>query len=305
MKLRKLIGGLAIAMMSICTLGGVLAIHSFNKEPVSVSAAYSQGSVIANDKARIWIGYDSGNPFYSYADANTGIRLWIHSTSSGGSEKVYGTISGTFNNVAESNRRYDYFDVDLSVYTSKWYMTVQKFQNGNWKASTDPIQLQASNACQVYWVWGDWGWDKTQGTVATGSIDSVDAGLAAKALAGLHNCSSSSINGYNAFANYNSTFVKNGDTWRTVGNISDYELTDFASGNTSYSGSPNLTVNAYEKYEYIQNMYNNGGVYSARISILGDAKNTNNSTPVIIIVSTLVAVSAVGGYFLLRKRKEQ
>ena len=212
------------------------------KEVKAANAAYSQGSVIANDKARIWIGYDTSNPFYSYADANTGIRLWIHSTSSGGSEIVYRTITGTFNNVAQSNRRYDYFDVDLSVYTNSWYMTVQKFQNDNWKAATNPIQLSSSNAFQVYFVHGDWAWDKTQGTVAAGSIDSVDAGLAAKALGGMHSCSSSNINGYGAFANFNSTFVMNGNNWKTSGNLSDYELTDFANGNTSYSGTPATTV---------------------------------------------------------------
>ena len=300
MKLKRLLSGALLA--TALTAGVAFGIGQGNKAVMARAETYSQGNVVAKDKARIWIGYDSGNPFYSYADANTGIRLWIHATSSGGAEKVYGTITGTFNNGAESNRRYDYFDVDLSVYTNGWYMTVQKFQNNSWKASTNPIQLSASNACMVYWVWGDWDWNKTQGTVAAGSIDSVDAGLAAKALGGIHSCSSSSVNGYNAFANYNSTFVMNGDNWKTVGNISDYTLNDFADGDTSYSGSAATTTNAYTKYEKVKTLYDtNGAGLSNRIALV-ETQKTFGSTIAIIAVSS-VCVLAVGGYFFIRRKQ--
>lgn len=300
MKIKKLI--------PILTLAGVLSVgvvgFSTTSKISQARAAYSQGSVIPNNKARIWIGYDTSNPFYSYADAGTGIRLWIHSTSSGGSELVYGTITGEFDNAAQSNRRYDYFDVDLSVYTNQWYMTVQKFQNNNWKAATNPIQLKASNACQVYFVWGDWAWDKTQGTVAAGSVDSVDAGFAAKALGGLHTCSNSAVNGYNAFDNFDSTFVKNGESWKTVGNLSDYELTDFSDGNTSYSGDPDTTTNAYDKYVAIGAMKRSGGTSLSKAfdnQILNQYKTSAIATVVIISV---ISVTAIGGYFFLRRRKE-
>ncbi len=290
-----------MAMLFGVGLGAGAAVKG--NKAYKASAAYSQGSVIAINKARIWLGYDSGNPFYSYADANTGIRLWIHSTSSGGSEHVYGTITGTFNNGVESNRRYDYFDVDISDYTNGWYMTVQKFQNNAWKASTNPIQLSASNACQVYWIWGDWAWDKTQGTVAAGSIDSVDAGLAAKALGGIHTCSDSSINGYKAFANYNSTFVKDGDdNWKTSGNLSDYELTDFGNGNTSYSGEPATTINAYDKYVAVQSMYDsNGATWGSNYFPIASLSSTGISTTIAVITVTVVSLAAAG-FFLLRKK---
>ena len=292
------------------TLGfGVAAGLSLAKKQnsVKVKAEYSQGSVIANDKARIWIGYDTSNPFYSYADANTGIRLWIHSTSSGGTEKVYGTITGTFNNGAESNRRYDFFDVDLAHYTNSWYMTVQKFENNAWKAQTNPIQLSASNAFQVYYVWGDWAWDKTQGTVAAGGVSSVDAGFAAKALGGMHSCSSSNVNGYNAFPNFNSTFVKDGDdNWKTSGNLGDYSLNDFASGDTSYSGSTSNTINAYDKYVFVQNMYNSGGrsgLSSSRVNLLNDNNEIGSNNAIAIVLTSTAGIAAAGGYFVLRKKK--
>lgn len=265
------------------------------------------GDVINNDKARIWIGYDTSNPFYDYADADTGIRLWIHSTSSGGSELVYGTITGTYNNAAESNRRYDYFDVDLSVYTNQWYMTVQKFQNNGWKGATNPIQLKSDNAFKVYFVGDDWAWDKTQGTITPDVISSVDARLAAIALCGIHNCSPSAVNGYNAFSNFNSTFVKNGDAWRTVGNVSDYFLLDFASGDSSYSGGKSNIVNAYDKYVFVQNMYASGGasgLSAIRFGLIANV-NDNNNTLLIVIVASILAVVAVGGYFFLKRKNEK
>ena len=263
MKIKKIL--LAAGLLLGIGAGAVASIGW--KETLETHATSSQGDVIANDKARIWIGYDTSNPFYSYADANTGIRLWIHSTSAGGEEHVYGTISGEYDNVAESNRRYDYFDVDLSDYTNEWYMTVQKFQGGSWKAATNPIQLTSSNAFKVYYVNADWSWDQTAGTVSAGAVSSVDAGMAAKALGGMHACSSSAINGYNAFPNFNSTFVKSGETWKTVGELSDYTINDFAYGDTSYSGDANVETNAYEKYEFVKGQYTvNSGVLVTPLS---------------------------------------
>ena len=302
MKIKNVIAtiGLTLATAAAFTAGIVLANKSSSAKTEAASLGYSQGSVIANDKARIWIGYDTSNPFYSYADANTGIRLWIHSTSAGGTEKNFTTITGTFNNSAESGRRYDYFDVDLDVYTNGWYMTVQKFQNNSWKGQTNPIQLGSSNAFKVYFIWGDWAWDSTAGTVAAGSIDSVDAGLAAKALGGMHSCSSSNINGYNAFPNYNSTFVKNGDDWRTVGNINDYDLSDFVEGDGSYTGSATNVVNAYDKYEFVQSQYNaHQSGTSNPLSIVGA---TGNNTAFVLVISA-VAIASVSGCFFIRKKR--
>ena len=299
MKIKKLIG--LSALTGVFAIGAAVGLNVNNIK--RVDAVYSQGDVIDKGKARVWIGYDTSNPFYSYADETTGIRLWIHSTSSGGSENVYGSITGTFNNGAQSSRRYDYFDINLADYTNGWYMTVQKFQGGNWKAQTNPIQLSSSNTCQVYFVWGDWAWDQTAGTVAAGSIDSVDAGLAAKALGGIQTCSSSNINGYNAFSNYNSTFVKNGNTWKTVGNMSDYTLNDYANGDTSYSGTKSNTINAYDKYEMVEALYSNNGNLS-RVSNTVLMDNENSAMITIVITTSVIALTAIGGYFFFRKRKE-
>ena len=309
MKTKNTIIGIVLA--SSMAFAAVLGVSS-NKKAITAKATYSQGSVIASDKARIWIGYDTTKPFYQYADPSTsdanssglngGIKLWIHSTETGGSEKVY-NLTGNFNNSAQSGRRYSYADVDLSVYTNEWYMNVQKFQGGTWKCSTTSIQLKSSNAFNVYYCWDNWDWNKSDSGISAATIDSVDAGLVAKALGGMHTCSSSDINGYNAFPNFNLTFVKTDKgAWKTNGNLSDYTVDDFATGDTSYTGSATTTTNAYDKYVYVQEMYNTGGNPSFAVRMDLTASTGYSATFAIAVVSA-ITVALGGTYFLLKKKK--
>ena len=286
------LGALAISAASIIS---IRSIH----DPVEARAeAYSQGDIVPSGKARLWVGYDTENPF---TKNTTEMKLWIHETQSGGAEHVYvlSETGGSFNNVTQGNRRYDYFDINESDYVNGWYLTVQRFQNGTWKGQTNPLKLTASNAFMVYYVWGNWAEGQTQGTVAAGSIDSVDAGLAAKALAGIHTCSDSSFNGYKAFPNFDSTFVKNGDNWKTVGNLSDYTINDYA---YPYTGAT-TAVDAYVKYVAVQNMQKSGkisGVYKVS-KFAGDQVNGIALTGGIGALGIAAAGTMI---FFARKRKE-
>jgi len=100
------LGALAMAIAAIACIGRT-------NDATETFAEYSQGDVISAGKARVWIGYDTANPFYSYA---TELKIWTHKNQGNGDagEHVYSStdssIYGTFNNSAESNRRYDYFD---------------------------------------------------------------------------------------------------------------------------------------------------------------------------------------------------
>lgn len=309
------LGGLAI-------LFGMFAFVPKNVESIRAaeeSTTYSQGDVVAKDKTRIWIGYDTSNPFYQYADD---IKIWTHSTAEGGSEHVYtlSTNGGTFYNTSQSgdnnsttnfdkadngtehktHRRYDYFDINTSDFTNEWYLTVQKFEGSSWKGQTKKsvIKLSKNNANKVFYVWGDWAWDSTQGTIEAGTIDKVDAGLAAKALAGIHSCSDSNINGYNSFPNFRDTFILNSNSeWKTVGNLSDYTLNDFANGDTELSGSKTNVVNAYDKYVFIENNYNSNQPNAIR----GISIDENNTT--LIAISVLCVISTLGFFVFIRRKK--
>lgn len=73
--------------------------------------------------------------------------------------------------------------------------------------------------------------------------------MAAKALEGLQTCSSSAINGYNAFAGIAKSFIHGDDgTWKAVGDLDDYDIQDYASVDDYATGERAVTVDAYDKY---------------------------------------------------------
>ena len=290
------LGALTMAIAAVACVG-----HGNN--PIETRAdTYSQGSVIPKGKVRIWIGYDTSNSFAKDVDV---IKLWIHSTSSGGQENVY-TLSGdggSFNNNVQGGRRYDYFDINESDYTYGWYLTVQRFSGNTWKGSTNSKQLVAANAFQVYYIWGDWSPNNTQGTISCGSIDAVDAGLAAKALGGMHACSDSNLNGYGAFPKFNSTFVKDGEgKWKTSGNLGDYTLTDYPY-QSDYKGNPSETVNAYDKYVAVENMYKTGKI-SGVYNISKFAGSDVNGAAIVGGLAAFGVAAAGTMIFFAKKRKE-
>ena len=61
--------------------------------------------------------------------------------------------------------------------------------------------------------------------------------MATIALAGCLTCSNSNYNGHGSvFTNVESSFIKDGSSFRTVGELSSYNVYDYETGYTSYSG---------------------------------------------------------------------
>ncbi len=262
-----------------------------------VSAASDELQTISNDKARLWVAYGNVTPM---TKDDAVIKLWIHKNESNSDAGSYvyasndPTVWGSYENGQESSRRYDYFDVDLICYTEGWYCTIQRFDSNGvtfWNTGAT-VQLSSTNAFQVLYSWDDWS------KSSFGVIGSLDAEMAAIALAGMHSCSSSNINGYGAFANFNSTFVKNGETWRIVGDLSDYTLSDFADGDTTYSGLVSATVTAYNKYLFVKAK---AGDSSGALSVPDVAPNETASV-VAVTATASVGVAAFGGFLFIRKR---
>ncbi|MCI2111265.1 MAG: hypothetical protein LKK13_02860 [Bacilli bacterium] len=196
---------------------------------------------------RVWITSDPSNPL----NKDGGLPgLWFHTDSSGG-EDVHVTAHdasgyGEWDNGQESNRPYYYFDVPTATVLGS-YMSIQRFSPtwGFWNQS-DSIQFteDVAKSQQVFYLWGDW-----KG-ISQGVVPSVDAGMAAHALEGLLTCSDSVYNGYGAFAHINNTFIKDGSgNWKTIGNLSDHTIYDYASVSDYGDPSKKTTqVNAYAKY---------------------------------------------------------
>lgn len=73
--------------------------------------------------------------------------------------------------------------------------------------------------------------------------------MSAKALEGLQTCSSSAINGYNAFEGIAKSFIHSDDgDLKTVGDLHDYDIQDYASVDAYASDERTITVDAYDKY---------------------------------------------------------
>ena len=279
-------------------------------DDTTITAYYTTAMTIAKGKARIWIGFGSGN--YKYTNDSAAIVLWVHSTSGGGSEHVYKSTTagvwGTFTNSGTGldGLRYDWFDIDLSDYTNGWYLTIQRYDSsGNtyWNGSNS-LQLTTSNVGKVYYAPNA---SNYSGNITVGTITKVHAAMASIALAGCLTCSSSNYNGCgNNFRNVESSFIKNGDSFRTVGELSSYNVYDYETGDISYTGGRTKVVNAYTKYQWLRYMSGEDSVMpSALVNVLLRKSSFDNSTSLVIIIISIVSVAAVGGYFFFRKKKNK
>lgn len=248
---------------------------------------------------RIWISSDSENPIH-----NSGGKpgLWFHTGPNNNGDDVYVTSHsdgayGEWNNNAEGGRKYYYFDVPTRCVGS--YMTIQRFSSDwqwwNQSNSTNFYEGQAKTH-EVFYLWGD------QTTISRGSIGIVDAGLATKALEGLLTCSSSVYNGYGAFPKVCSTFIKNGDSWKTVGNLNDCTFNDFVNVddyNSSRDIAPLTMVNGYEKFLALETAYNANPQYSKSNMF----PIVNSNTTAIIVAISISAIICVSGAFLFFKKR--
>ena len=242
---------LTLVSMATLALGGVTVASGLllnTPKKISINAETIDDNV---GTVRIWMSSDQGNPI---EQSNAKAKLWIHTGNandgSGKGEDIWsGFETGNWENGVENNRTYYYFDIPAANLVGN-YLTIQRFSSdGNtlWNSSK-PLQITSDNITQVFFLWADWNDWKNIG-ISTGSPNQVDAGMAAKALEGLQTCSTSAINGYNAFKGIANTFIHNDDgTWKTVGDLDDYDIQDYASVDAYASGERTVTVDAYDKY---------------------------------------------------------
>ena len=280
-------------------------------DDTTITAYYTTAMAVEKGKARIWIGYGSGN--YKYTNDGASIFLWIHSTSEGGSQHVYSSLMpgvwGTFTNSGDASLdglRYDWFDIDISDYTNGWYLTIQRKDSSGssfWNGS-NPLKLTTSNVGCVYYAPNVYNYI---GNITTGSIDKVHAAMATIALAGCLTCSSNNFNGHGSvFTNVESSFIKNGNSFRTVGELSAYNVYDYETGDTSYSGNRTKVVDGYYKYQWLRYTSGKDPTPPSALSLnLLNGLTDNNNTPIIIVVISAVTVASIGGYFFLRKKKRK
>lgn len=220
---------------------------SLNAETINETVGY----------VRLWVSSDKNNPINRDGCYP---KLWIH-TGSGTSDSnkgsdVYVTEKNGFveiqnteewenTTVYQGYRIYYYFDVPVANIVGN-YLTIQRFgiNDDAWKNQSGTIKITEENVGQVFYLWQD------QTTITTGGPDKLSAALAAKGVEGLQTCSSSNINGFNAFPQIAKTFIldANGD-WKLPSgqNLDEIEISDYASIDDYATGTRSITVNAYDK----------------------------------------------------------
>ena len=243
---------LFLALTAFLFVGGtILGALSFSGNSGMVKAT---DDVVDNTTVRVWIG-DAENNTIQLDDAI--VKVWVHKNkenSEAGSDLI---TPAYWRNTAQNRRTFFYFDVPMHYYTEQWYFTVQRFNpsDNTWWQSIATSQFSSERVNQVCYIHSN-NWYEC----SYGSISSCDAGLAAKAIEGLYTCSSSSINGYNSFPSLVKNFIKDdidGNEWKTVGNISDFEVNDFANDAEWNAAKEEceVKVNAWDKYLALENMY--------------------------------------------------
>lgn len=246
-----LLGALVIAVGAVSATAGVVA--SENKEQLSINAEEINDTV---GYVRIWVGSDNNGPI----DTDGCLpKLWFHTGNGNddankGQDVCVSDVMQNYQNNAESYRDYYYADVPVENIVGS-YLSVQRFHsNGTqFKDQTQPILVTLDNITQVFYVWNVN--EKTNGNIgiSTGTIGSVGANMAAKALEGLQTCSSSAVNGYNAFKGIGNTFIhdENGE-WKTQGELSSCNIQDYATTDDYLTNERTVTIDAYDKYLALQ-----------------------------------------------------
>ena len=132
------------------------------------------------------------------------------------------------------------------------------------------------------------------------TTDGYDQYLINEYLRGFSSCSDSDINGYNAYP-YISSVVSHFTSYEsgTLSDVSqdDYLRSDYDDGYISTSIRGGMSVTAQEKLDEIQANY-----LSHQNRIINN-DDTSNRNMWIIIITSLLTISAVSSYFLIKRKK--
>lgn len=240
-----------IGIGAVSATAGVVA--SENKEQLSINAEEINDTI---GYVRIWVGSDNEGPI------DTGgclPKLWFHTGNGNddankGQDVYVSDVMQNYQNNAESYRDYYYADVPVENIVGS-YLSVQRFHsNGTqFKDQTQPILVTLDNITQVFYVWNVNKYPNGNIGISTGTIGSVGANMAAKALEGLQTCSSSPVNGYNAFEGIGNTFIHNEDgSWKVQGELGDHDIQDYATTADYLTNERSVTIDGFEKYRALQ-----------------------------------------------------
>jgi hypothetical protein len=237
-----------IINLTIITVLGVLFSYSQKKDDFQAFGITTE--IINPNNARIWF-----SPGTNWASSNATMRLRIVKTN------IQYTETGNWLNTQESSKKYVYFDVpkadlDNGASNELQFLRFNDLNNFEWNWSPE-IQYTAGDNSKVYFMADV----ARSGTAPTqGTVPNVDAGLAVVVLAGYLTCSPDVNNGYGKFDQVALTWILVTiweGSFKTVGFLSDHDITDYAGqGISPYSSSrTNLSVNGFDKFQGLKSEF--------------------------------------------------
>lgn len=234
--------------------------------------------------ARVFINNDSAHQ--DWKSAKLGIRAWGGSCSTLNnrpvSASVYGVswFNGNYNDVW-----YAYADIPNDCTAFQVVRLSADTQSAAvWSYSDSVNKSNTAFSCIYYLVGGST--DSISLSAGGAKDDHAGSTLLQKVIESYDTCSSSNYNGYGDANELNTNFYSHADDW--------------AKSQTGTSRGGN-TATLKSHFEGMINRKTNG-LPSGRINILVTPEKANTSIFVIVVVG--VAALSVGGYFLLRKKKE-
>ena len=223
---------------------------------------------------RIWV--DPKDSFYE-GSARAGLRVFNGATHYktyilGGSSQ-YKTVSGQM-----------LFYVDIPSSCDCQLVRLHNAFNTVWTYGGNFSAISGFNTALVVYSWDA----SADYSAANEDYPTVD--YAKAVLDGYSTCLSSAANGY---GNYNNIKTD------VLDKLSASDLSSLRNSTFNASGYGTRTYG-----EKIDRMSNNGKPLSSARPLIGFGSNENSSSIVIIAVISLISVSAIGGFFFIRKRRE-
>ncbi len=222
---------------------------------------------------RIWL--DPKDNFYD-GSARAALRVF-----NGGTHYITYILGGSSQYKVVSGNTLFYVDIPVSYDCQ--LVRLHNVFNFVWTYGGNISGISNYNTALVIYSWD------AAADYSAANEDHPTVEYAKAVLDGYSTCSSSALNGY---GNYSNIKVD------VLDKLSSSDLSSLRSATFNASGYGTRTYG-----EKIDRMSNNGNALSSSKSLLTTINESTNTIAIIVIIS-LVSVTAIGGFFFIRKRKE-
>ena len=257
-----------------CSIKGYDSDATFSGSTNGCEESYEVASTAPSTTTkRVWV-----NPKTNFYDGNARAALRVFN---GGTHYKTYVLGGSSQYKTVSGQTLFYVDIPSS-YDCQLVRLHNAF-NFIWTYGGNFSSISEYNTAKVVYSWA------ADASYSAANEETATVDYAKAVLDGYSTCLSSSVNGYGCYTNINT---------QVLSKLSPSDFSSLRSATFSASGYGSRTYG-----EKIDRMSNNGNP-SGSARLLLPVINENSNTIAIIVVISLVSVTAIGGFFFIRKRRE-